>query len=46
MEKNTSWKLTDELSETFQSSVSGAGEFGLRNVPNKKIILELPIAIY
>ena len=24
-----SWKCTDELSVTFQSSVSGAGEFGL-----------------
>ena len=29
MKKNTSWKFTDELSVTFQSSVSGAGEFGL-----------------
>ena len=28
MKKNTSWKFTDELSVTFQSSVSGAGEFG------------------
>ena len=24
------WKFTDESSITFQSSVSGAGEFGLR----------------
>ena len=29
MKKNTSWKFTDELSVTFQSSVSGVGEFGL-----------------
>ena len=29
MKKNTSWKFTDELSVTFQLSVSGAGEFGL-----------------
>ena len=29
MKKNTSWKFTDELSVTFQSPVSGAGEFGL-----------------
>ena len=29
MKKNTSWKFMDELSITFQSSVSGAGEFGL-----------------
>ena len=32
MKKNTSWKFTDELSVTFQSSVSGAGEFGLSEV--------------
>ena len=32
MKKNTSWKFTDELSVTFQSSVSGAGEFGLKLV--------------
>ena len=25
-----SWKFTDESSVTFQSSVSGPGEFGLR----------------
>ena len=30
MKKNTSWKFTDELSVTFQSSVSGVGEFGLK----------------
>ena len=30
MNKNTSWKITDESSVTFQLSVSGAGEFGLR----------------
>ena len=30
MKKNTSWKFTDELSVTFQSSVSGPGEFGPR----------------
>ena len=29
MKKNTSWKFTDELSVTFQSSVSGVGEFSL-----------------
>ena len=28
MKKNTSWKFTDESSITFQSSISGAGEFG------------------
>ena len=28
MKKNTSWKFTDESSVTFQSSLSGAGEFG------------------
>ena len=30
MKKNLSSKFTDELSVTFQSSVSGPGEFGLR----------------
>ena len=30
MKENTSWKFTDELSVTFQSSVSGPGEFGLK----------------
>ena len=30
MKKNTSCKFTDESSVTFQSSVSGRGEFGLR----------------
>ena len=29
MKKNTSWKFTDESSITFQSSISGPGEFGL-----------------
>ena len=29
MKKNMSWKFTDESSITFQSSVSGPGEFGL-----------------
>ena len=29
MKKNMSWKFTDELSITFQSSLSGPGEFGL-----------------
>ena len=29
MKKNMSWKFTDETSVTFQSSVSGVGEFGL-----------------
>ena len=39
-----SWKFTDELSVTFQSSVSGASEFGLRHmlcqisVPMKDLI--------
>ena len=28
MKKNTSWKFMDESSVTFQSSVSGPGEFG------------------
>ena len=32
MKKNTSWKFTDESSETFQLSISGAGEFGLKVV--------------
>ena len=32
MKKNTSWKFTDELSVTFQLSVSGPGEFGLRQI--------------
>ena len=37
MKKNTSWKFTDESSVTFQSSVSRAGEFGLRIiVPRSK----------
>ena len=31
MKKNKSWKFTDESSITFQSSVSGPGEFGLSN---------------
>ena len=31
MKKNMSWKFTDESSETFQSSVSGPGEFGLKS---------------
>ena len=30
MKKNMSWKFTDESFVTFQSSVSGPGEFGLR----------------
>ena len=30
MKKNMSWKFTDEWSITFQSSVSGPAEFGLR----------------
>ena len=29
MKKNMSWKFTDESSITFQSSISGVGEFGL-----------------
>ena len=32
MKKNTSWKFTDELSVTFQLSVSGVGEFGLSSM--------------
>ena len=34
-----SWKFTDELSVTFQSSVSGPGEFGLKqnNYQEKKL---------
>ena len=30
MKKKTSWKFTDESSVTFQLSVSGPGEFGIR----------------
>ena len=33
MKKNTSWTFTDESSVTFQSSVSGAGEFGPNHFP-------------
>ena len=32
MRKNTSWKFTDDSSVTFQLSVSGTGEFGLRKI--------------
>ena len=32
MKKNMSYKFTDELSVTFQSFVSGAGEFGLSQI--------------
>ena len=32
MKKNTLWKFTDESSVTFQSSVSGSGEFGLSTI--------------
>ena len=32
MKINTPWKFTDELSVTFQSSISGAGEFGLIHI--------------
>ena len=32
MKKNTSWKFTDESSVTFQSSISGPGEFGLNSI--------------
>ena len=42
MKKNPSWKFTDELSVTFQLSVSGAGEFGLRhNLPMSSMIQDL-----
>ena len=34
MKKNMSWKFTDESFVTFQSSVSGAGEFGHKLKPN------------
>ena len=34
MKKNTSWKFMDESSITFQSSVSGLGEFGLKRICN------------
>ena len=37
MKKNTSWKFMDELSVTFQSSVSGPGEFGLKLFHSSKI---------
>ena len=30
MKKNTSWKFTDVSYVTFQSSISGPGEFSLR----------------
>ena len=33
MNKNTSLKFTEESSVTFQSSVSGPGEFGLNGDP-------------
>ena len=42
MKKNMSWKFTDESSVTFQLSVSGAGEFGLK--PNT-YFMELPIVL-
>ena len=29
MKENTSWKIMDESSVTFQLSISGPGEFGL-----------------
>ena len=42
MKKNMSWKFTDESSVTFQSSVSGAGEFGLSNIKySEKLTLNL-----
>ena len=41
MKKNKSWKFTDESTVTFQSSVSGPGEFGLR----LKILTGAPFAI-
>ena len=30
MKKNTSWKFMDKSSVTFQLSISGPGEFGLK----------------
>ena len=33
MKKNTSWKFTEELSVTFQLSVSGPGDFSLYIIP-------------
>ena len=39
MKKNTSWKFTDKSSVTFQSSVSGPGEFGLTRDPS--LLLQL-----
>ena len=39
MKKNTSWKFTDESSVTFQSSVSGAGEFGLCRLSHNETLL-------
>ena len=38
-EENMSWKFTDELSVTFQSSVSGAGEFGLSLVCTQLLVV-------
>ena len=48
MKKNTSWKFTDESSVTFQSSVSGAGEFGLisQNVNTKSYWKNEPFSLY
>ena len=43
MKKNMSWKFTDELSVTFQSSVSGAGEFGLSIMYQYMYYLDLRI---
>ena len=52
MKKNTSWKFTDELSVTFQSSVSGAGEFGLCVDKSAQMYIQIncyqfkPVVIY
>ena len=43
MKKNTSWKFTDELSVTFQSSISGPGEFGLKF---KQLFTSIDFIIY
>ena len=46
MKKKTSWKFMDEISVTFQSSVSGAGEFGLKKLPTYVILLDKDILGY
>ena len=42
MKKNTSWKFADELSVTFQLSIRGAGEFGLKPGSGFDSIQDIP----